>query len=333
MTSCSDPAARTTGLPHAHGVTTTTAAPVSAGHVPFGVYVGPGDPASVASFGARTGTRPSLASDYLPSSTGWARMTQAGPLADFVGRWQGSGYRLVLGVPMIPTDHGSPVGSLEGGASGAHDDQFKTLARTLVSYGQGDAVLRVGWEFNASWYPWAVTDPQSAQHYAAYFRRIVDAMRGVPGADFRFVWNPTPGSSPVDLALAYPGDAYVDYVGLDVYDQVWDVAQDPVSAWNSYLTEDFGLRWLATFAQAHHRPVVIPEWGLAIRSDGHGLADDPAFVTNMSNWLAVHHAAFASFFDLNAPDGEHDILDGHFRRSLVVFEHMFASSRPTPLPP
>jgi len=333
VASCTDPVARAASRQKPHGATTTTTVPVPAGSVPFAVYVGPGDPGSVATFADRTGTKPSLASDYLPSSKGWSAMTDADKLATFVGPWQGSGYRLVLGVPMIPTDHGSPVGSLSGGASGAHDEQFKTLARTLVGYGQGNALLRLGWEFNASWYPWAVSDPQSAAQYAAYFRHIVTAMRSISGASFRFVWNPTPGSSPVDLSLAYPGDAYVDYVGLDVYDQVWDVAQDPTDAWRYYVTENFGLRWLSSFADAHHRPLAIPEWGLAIRSDGHGLADDPTFVADMGTWLTTHHAAFASYFDLNAPDGEHDILDGHFRRSLTVFKRTFEASRPVSLRP
>jgi hypothetical protein len=306
---------------------------VPAGSVPFGVYVGPGDPTSVDTFAARTGTKPSVASDYLPNDKGWAGMTEAGKLAQFLGPWHGRGYRLVLGVPLFPTDRGSPAGTLAGGAAGAHDDQFKTLAQTLVGYGQGDALLRLGWEFNASWYPWTVTDNRGAAHYAEYFRRIVTAMRSVPGASFRFVWNPTPGTSPFDLALAYPGDAYVDYIGLDVYDQVWNVAQNPTDAWNSYLTEDFGLHWLASFAAAHHRPLAIPEWGLAIRSDGHGLADDPVFVANMGTWLTAHHAAFASYFDLNAPDGEHDVLDGHFRRSLTVFKRTFAAEHAVRLRP
>ena len=310
----------------------TTSTLVPATSVPFGVYVGPGDPGSVAKFARRTGTKPSLGSDYLPSSKGWSGMTEAGPLAPFLAPWQGRGYRLVLGVPMMPSDHGSTQGSLAGGAAGVHDAQFRTLAETLVGYGEGDAILRPGWEFNASWYPWAVSDTTSAAHYAAYFRRIVTTMRSVPGAAFKFVWNPTPGTSPVDLSLAYPGDAYVDYVGLDVYDQVWDVAQDPTDAWNSYLTEDNGLRWLSSFAAQHHRPLAVPEWGLAIRSDGHGLGDDPAFVAHMSDWLATHHAAFSSYFDLNAPDGEHDITDGHFRRSLTMFERAFATTRGATLP-
>jgi hypothetical protein len=252
-------------------------------------------------------------------------MTKYAAVARFVGSWPGRGYRLILGVPMIPTRDGQPAGTLAGGAAGMHDAEFKTLARTLVRYGESNAILRLGWEFNAPWYAWAVTDSSSAAAYATYFRRIVDAMRSVPGAAFRFVWNPEPGPTSFDLARAYPGDAYVDYVGLDVYDQVWDVAPDPTSAWTYYVGEGNGLRWLSSFAAAHHKPVAIPEWGLAIRSDGHGLGDDPAFVAHMAGWFTTHNVAFSSYFNLNAPDGEHDLLDGHFRQSLSIFKQSFAA--------
>ncbi|HLM96157.1 MAG TPA: hypothetical protein VK283_07560, partial [Acidimicrobiales bacterium] len=47
-------------------------APRTAQSVPFGVYVGSGDPSGVASFAAATGTHPTYASDYLPTDEGWA---------------------------------------------------------------------------------------------------------------------------------------------------------------------------------------------------------------------------------------------------------------------
>ena len=39
-------------------------------------------------------------------------------------------------------------------------------------------------------------EPSDAADFAAYFRDIVTAMRSVPGAAFRFVWNPTSGPEP-----------------------------------------------------------------------------------------------------------------------------------------
>ena len=60
--------------------------------------------------------------------------------------------------------------------------------------GEGDAILRLGWEFNGTWYPWSVTNRTDAAHFVGYFRHIVSTMRAVPGADFRFVWNADVGT-------------------------------------------------------------------------------------------------------------------------------------------
>jgi hypothetical protein len=306
---------------------------VEVGQVPLGVYAGPGDPRAVANFAARTGSKPSLASDYLPRTEGWAGMVRAKALERYLAPWSTSPYRLVLGVPLIPTHNGRAVGTLAGGASGHYDAEFTRLARTLVSYRLGDAVLRLGWEFNGTWYPWAVTDHTDATNFAAYFRHVVTAMRAVPGTAFRFVWNPTSGPTPVAADAAYPGNAFVDYVGLDLYDQVWGLPLDPVLAWPSYLGEANGLSWAASFAAAHHKALSIPEWGVTVRSDGHGLGDDPVFVARMAQWISAHDVAFTSYFAVDAPDGAHDILDRRFSRSRAAFESSFAAVRPAVLAP
>jgi hypothetical protein len=304
---------------------------VNVGNVAFGVYVGPGQPGHVADFARRTGTKPSLASDFLPRIDGWAGMVRVKPLRPYLGPWRGTGYRLVLGVPMLPTRDGQAVGTLAGGAMGRYDREFTTLAKTLESYGDGDAILRLGWEFNGTWYAWSVADDSAAAEFASYFRHIVAAMRSVPGTAFRFVWNPNAGPGPVAPEASYPGDASVDYVGLDLYDQAWGIPLSPVLAWPTYVSEANGLQWLSSFAAAHHKPAVIPEWGVTIRSDGHGLGDDPLFVAEMAQWIATHDVAFTSFFDLNASDGEHGIGDGHFPRAFAAFKRSFAATEPVAL--
>jgi len=310
---------------------TATVPTVHVGTVPLGVYAGAGAPGAVTQFAQATGTKPSLASDYLPRTEGWAGMVQAHSLQRYLGPWTTSGYRLVLGVPMLPTRGGQVLGTLAEGARGRYDGEFTTLAKTLRSYGEGDAVLRLGWEFNGTWYPWSVTDQSDATNFAAYFRNIVTTMRAVAGTSFRFVWNPNAGPSPMPAAAAYPGDAYVDYVGLDLYDQVWGLPQDPVLAWADYGGEANGLSWLASFAAAHHKPVSLPEWGVTVRPDGHGLGDDPGFVARVAQWISTHDVAFTSYFAFDAPDGAHDLLDARFARSRAAFERSFAAPRPAPL--
>jgi hypothetical protein len=302
-------------------------APRSAQSVPFGVYVGSGDPSGVASFAAATGTHPAYASDYLPKDEGWAGISNDSTVSWITSQWRGSGYTLILGVPIIPTDaSGNAQGTLAAGAAGQYNSYYVTLADSLVSGGAPNAVLRLGWEFTGNWYPWQVTDATDAANYAAYFRNIVTSMRSVPGQSFKFVWNPNAGNSfgsAYTPAQAYPGSAYVDYVGIDVYDESWSTPATPQNAWANQLSQSWGLNWLAGFAAAEGKPMVFPEWGTDITSDGHGMGDDPYFIDQFANWIVQNNVAWTSYFDFDASDGSHDLLDGQFNSSLAAFRVAF----------
>ena len=294
-------------------------ASATAAQVPLGDYAGGDNPAGIARFAATTGTHPTLATDYLNGSGGWSTMAGAGGLSV----WRGSGYRLVLGVPIIPKGTG---GTLAAGATGSYDATFVTLAQNLVAQGLSDAILRLGWEFNGTWYTWSVANPTDAANFAGYWRHIVDAMRSVPGQNFSFIWNPN-GDGPTTYTpdQAYPGDAYVDYVGTDIYDNCWCTPFTPQAAWASQLSHNWGLNWLAGFAAAHNKPIGFPEWSVDFRSDGHGLGDDPYFITQFANWIAANNVAFTDIFAYNDTAGgqDNDITDGRFPNALAAFRSAF----------
>jgi hypothetical protein len=318
--------------------TTTTpapAAPAPAAHaatVAQGAYVGPADPSGIAAFASATSSKPTIASDYLPASSGWAGMDGAdGSLSWlFADGWSNSGYTLSLGVPIIPTDaNNNPVGTLAAGATGAYNSYFVTLAQTLVAAGEANADLRLGWEFDGNWYAWDASTPTQEANYATYFDQIVTAMRTVAGEDFKFVWNPDASAFVPDQAvdanynveLAYPGNAYVDYIGLDAYDQSWATPQTPANAWNE--STEPALAAALSFAQAQGKALAFCEWGVAIRSDGHGLGDDPLYVNNMLSFMSANSVAYESYFDYNTlPSGgdtNAQITGGDFPNSLAAF--------------
>ena len=128
---------------------------------------------------------------------------------------------------MFPDDG---VSSLAQGAAGWYDGRWRALAQNLVAYGQADAIVRLAWEFNGNWFPWSAYVNPTA--FVAYRQRIVDIMRAVPGAQFRFDWSVSQGTSAIDPTLVYPRDQYVDYIGMSVFDQGWVPGwQDPVQRW------------------------------------------------------------------------------------------------------
>jgi len=294
-----------------------------------GVYTGAADPSQIAAFDATTGTHSTIAADYLPTNSGWSGMDGRGGSLRwlFAQGWTGTPYTLSLGVPIIPTDSaGHLLGTLARGATGAYNAYFVTLAKTLVAAGEPNAYLRLGWEFDGGWTAWNATTPTSETNFAAYFRQIVRAMRSVPGEKFRFVWNPDAEAfttQSYNVALAYPGNAYVNVIGLDAYDQAWVTPLTPGNAWNESTLP--ALVAGARFAAGHRKPLAMDEWGTAIRSDGHGLGDDPLYVSDMIAWMRnpANHVLYEAYFDYDGRGTNSAITDGQFPNSLAAFRSGF----------
>lgn len=259
-----------------------------------------------------------------------------------LGTWKGwcqkvPGRRLILSVPLLPgnwngsgaktgPNAGTPV-SLAEGATGAYNEYFQKLAENLVTQNLGDSILRLGWEFNGGWYTWRADSKEKAEAFAAYFKQIVTTMRAVSGAEnLKFVWNPAMEPWwPYPPETAWPGNEYVDYVGIDVYDQSWakdtypfpdgadegEISDRQAKVWSklTFNEKTYGLPYWANFAAEHHKPLVIPEWGVCLRPDKHGGLDNPSFVENMFNFIndPANNVFFECYFDVGAPDGDHQL--------------------------
>jgi hypothetical protein len=262
-----------------------------------GAYLGAADPHGLAQFGAWRGSAATIASDYLGYSN-WSEIQY--PNWWLTG-WQpftSTGGTLVLGVPMLLQD-GS---TFQEGAAGQFDAYFEGLAQSLVDTGDQNTIIRLGWEFNGTWYPWSLSSTDAADspsYFIADWRHIVTLMRSVPGADFKFVWNVNRGPEPLSAVSAYPGNAYVDYVGIDVYDNGWGPHDAPIRSnqarWKQITTEEYGLNWWLAFAHGHGKQLAIPEWGLDTGHNGGG--DDSYFIAQMYKWMLQHHPVFESYFD------------------------------------
>ena len=288
---------------------------------------------------ARWLDRPAVwAEDFEPSEA-WDNNIEGGGWQ--LGEWQtwkkaDPARRLVLSVPLLPggwdrsgakngTDAGQPV-SLAAGANGDYNAHFKALAQNLVSYDLGDSVVRLGWEFNGGWYTWRASDDPKA--WAQYWRQIVTTMREVKGAEkLQFCWNPALGWQQFPAEGAYPGDEYVDIVGLDVYDESWAENTYPIpadsspqdtearreKAWNDVTYGgNMGLKQWSDFAKAHGKLFAIPEWSISKREDGHGGLDNPKFVERMHNFISdpANNVYFSCHFDVQAGDGHHQLSPG-----------------------
>ncbi len=239
---------------------------------------------------------------------------------------------MVIGVPLLPgptNDSGPTTGpgagqpvSLALGAAGNYNSYFYAMGQNLVAAHLGNSILRLGWEFNGNWYAWSVATSSDAANFAAYWKQIVNTLRTVPGQNFKFLWGGAltyeGSTAPYALSQAYPsgtdasGNSYVDYVGLDVYDENWNyypwasgatsaqIAAARANVWNNMVMNStvwWGVPVWQAIAKANNVPLAFPEWGLS--TDAHGGLDDTAFVQNMTNFIqnSANNVYFASYYD------------------------------------
>ncbi len=255
---------------------------------PVGIYAGPSNVSTVNTVNSSVNGSIHYVMDFLDPSS-WTNLVQP---SWFLNNWDPTGYSMIWAIPILP-DNGCC--SLAIGATGAYNQYFASVAQQLVNAGQGSSIIRLGWEQNGSWFPWtAMNDPTS---FINYWRQIVTTMRNVPGGHFRFEWNPTIGSQSIPADQTWPGAQYVDIIGLDIYDANWPALQPPEQQWQTFLTEPYGLDWLASFGAQMGKPLALPEWGLWNDGSPSGSGDNPTFIDQMMGWIASHNVVHADYWD------------------------------------
>ena len=193
----------------------------------------------------------------------------------------------------------STSSALMAAAAGDYDAKFYDLGKLLVHDGLSHTIIDLGREMNGTWYEWSEhhAPPSEPDAYILAWRQIVKTMRSVPDQHFKFLWTIYPGSSSV--TDCWPGSAYVDYIGTDIFDWYGGTnntyphtasgALDHEAKWQQILTaEPGGLNWTAAFSRATGKPIIVPEWGLDFHTFGG--QDDLLFIRNMMAWMKAHHA-------------------------------------------
>jgi hypothetical protein len=184
-------------------------------------------------------------------------------------------------------------------ASGGLDAYLRAQADAVKAYGK-PVFIRPDWEMNASWYPqWNAPDvPPTA--YIAAWRHVFDVFQSDGAANAAFVWcvNTWPGPGGTDASAWYPGDEYVDWVGVDGY---------PQSAPTGYLMNGpDGLNALASFATDHGKPLMLAEWAPQLPQP-----DTAAAVDLVLDWAAAHPTAVKAlvYFDFTNSDKDFKLAE------------------------
>ncbi|MEU3313296.1 glycosyl hydrolase [Streptomyces sp. NPDC006662] len=258
----------------------------------FGAYLdyGPAGVARIPSLSRWLGGREiRVGHTYLPGDS-WPGIEGRVPFLEDWARWRRAedDRMFVLNVPMqahnedrLPDWQVAQL--IRAGAEGEYDRHFRRLAERLVELGVPDTVIVLGWEMNGTTYSHRCgPDPE---HWKAYWKRVVNTMRSVPGQRFKFDFTPNRGTDAIPWTRCYPGDGVVDIIGMDSYDQ------GPGRTFDDHVSQPYGLQQHVDFAKAHGKRISYPEWGLFRNGD------NPEYVRRMLQWIDEHHPLYHTITD------------------------------------
>ena len=226
-----------------------------------------------------------------------------------------TGKDVLWSVPLI-----ADGATLAAAASGAYDGNYTALAQYLAANSPNDSqiYIRLGWEFNGTGYnAWsAVGQPQN---YVGAFQHAVTAFRAVSDK-FRFEWTPNKGDVGMNPEDAYPGDQYVDVIGMDFY---WDTTQswsitDPVKAWNYFVNEKYGLQWHQDFAAAHNKPTAYGEWAVNTNNAS-------SYINLAAQWFESHNVLYQNYWNSNS-NFQGKLSDNQYPDSGTAYKEAFAGA-------
>lgn len=229
------------------GVTSVSASPAGAaaggatpagGHVLVGEYSGYNLPANIDSYTALAGSRPDLV-EWFQS---WDE-----PLY-----WssQRAGIDARDVTPLITWSPGSDF-SMKSLLGGKYDSYLIAQAASAKAWTK-PIMVRPFHEMNGNWNSYGY-GKDSAADFVAGWRHVVDIFRGHGATNVSWVWSPNifGWANTVSPDVYFPGDTFVDWVGLDGYNYT--------GAWRSFST--LFTRAYADVTKLTAKPLMIAEWG------------------------------------------------------------------------
>jgi hypothetical protein len=204
-------------------------------------------------------------------------------------------------------------------ADGDHDRYVRAWAEAIVEHDR-PVVLRPMHEMNGAWYPWgADVNGNTPDDFVAAWRHLRAVFDDV-GAD-QVVWEWAPnqlfeGTAP--LEPLYPGDEYVDRIGISAYN--WGEEYAAYHRWREVPPLfDPTIAALRAFASV---PIGVAE--TASSSVG---GDKEAWIDTLFAYALEEDLAFLTYFDL---DTHRDWRLDHDDAYLEAFRRGFGATRGDP---
>jgi len=163
---------------------------------------------------------------------------------------------------------------------GKMDLFFSEWAKRIKNV-RGLVLLRILHEFNGDWYPWCIaTNGKNSDLFIKAFRHIHSIFKFQQVNNVKFIWCPNSMSVPQQkwnyMMDAYPGDEYVDLVGLDIYNG----AGKESGVWRSFRKEGIENYFILT-QQLPGKPLLVCEVASRERT-----SSEPVTAQTKAEWIA-----------------------------------------------
>ena len=185
-------------------------------------------------------------------------------------------------------------------ANGTYNGYYTQFAKNLASSGRTSMIVRAaGWECNDRSRPWYCgTDPGAFKATFAHIARIVRRYNPTVLIEWN---NIKKGAQPGSIMDYYPGDEYVDIIGVNYYDG-WP-ALNTQSIWNSQFDREhqggpWGIGAWMQEARSRRKLFSCSEWGISVGASV-GATDNPLYIENMHQTFSSNLAivAYENYFN------------------------------------
>jgi hypothetical protein len=194
---------------------TANVTPAPIRRIALGAYISdaPSDPAKIDAYAKLTGAMPHIVMWYQAWETEFGAFDPKS--ADAV-RSRGA-MPIISWEPWIGKSNDADW-ALSTIIGGAHDTYIRQWTRAVAAWGH-PIYVRLMYEMNGRWTSWSPgLIGNTADQFVLAWRHIVDIARNQGANNIRWVWAPNVDNGDPLLSpypSVYPGDDYVDWVGLD----------------------------------------------------------------------------------------------------------------------
>ncbi|MBC7957744.1 MAG: hypothetical protein H7Y33_17985 [Cytophagales bacterium] len=193
----------------------------------------------------------------------------------------------VLSMSMAGTDSVSQAqydDNMRACARGEYNGHWQTFASNATAAGRNgnNTVVSLAQEFNGTWFKW---HPKNVglDVWKSCWRNVYTAIKSTSTLKVAWVFSASTvtSSAGADWSVnnvweAYPGDAYVDVIGVNRYD--FKMFGPITTNWRDTCWNNQDICYAATYARQHGKKLGVPEWGPDRQK---GYADNAEFIQMM----------------------------------------------------